>query len=218
MAPANISFRQRSRRRFIFPVIVVVVAIAAALVYVGSRKTTTSKKAEEKTPQVAFTVAGFQVLSEGKAVAPATAEPERAAVVQLLTEYYQAAFVDPKEWVDPNFTALQANFSTEARATFAQNIASLTIGPGRTEFKRVEPAIAQVKLSLYYDTAGRPQLAVATVHFAARATTDAKRPVDVVQDATYRLQRQRSGWQIFSYQAKATQDTPSPSPTATPTS
>lgn len=220
MTPPNISFRQKSRRRYIVPTLVILAAVGTGLYFIGSRGGPAGKKkVEDKTPQVSFTVAGFKVASEGKAVADAAALPDRTALVQLFTDYYQTAFVDPKKWSDPQFSSLLPTFSTDAQKTFAKDLGSLTIGEGRIDFARVQPGQALIRISLYYDTAGKPQFAVAAIHFAARATTKAKLPVDVVQDATYHLQRGGSGWQIFSYQAKATQDTPSPSPspTATPT-
>jgi hypothetical protein len=211
MTPPNISFRPKSKTRFILPVLIVLLALGGALFAVGRKSTPAKKeKAAEKTPQVAFSITGFNAYVEK--ARPKTAAEDRKDLVTMFTGFYQAAFVDPAGWKDPTFASLSGSFGPEARASFAKDIGSLTIAEGRTEFDRVEPVLAQIKLSVYYDTIGRPAYAVAAVHFIASARTKAKRTVDVTQDATYRLQKLGKSWLIFSYQASAHQDTPSPTP------
>jgi hypothetical protein len=216
MTPPNISFRKKSPLRFVVPAVIAVVVIGGGLAYIGSRGESPAKKKPEQTPQIAFNVTAFQIQAEGAPIGVAAAQPERDALTKLLTDYYQAAFVDPKQWSDPQFTSLQASFTPEAKATFQRDITSLTIGEGRADFARVVPTVAELKMSIYYDKAKHVQFAIAAVHFTARATTKSKRPVDVVQDGTYRLQKTSAGWQIFSYQVKSSQDTPSPSPSPSP--
>ena len=215
MTPANISFRTRSKARFILPALIVLLAIGGALFAIGRKSTPdTEKKRAEPTPQVAFSVAAFKAYGEEKKAAP-TAAADRASIVAFFNAFYETAFVDPAQWKDPTFATLAASFTPEAKASFAKDLGALTIAEGRTEFKRVEPSLAQLRISVYYDKAGRPAYAVAAAHFTAKATTNQKRTIDVAQDATYRLQRSGTSWLIFSYQASATQDTP-PSPTPSP--
>lgn len=215
MPPANISFRQRSKRRFVAPVVLLLLGAGVALYLVGRGGPRPRPPREETTPQVAFSIAGFEVVSEDKAPARAASDLEKRSLITFFTDYYQTAFVDPKKWTDPTFPTVAARFSPGAQATFGRDITSLTIGEGRTGFRRVEPSLAQIKLSVYFGPKQRPTFAVAVIQFRAKATTTDKQPVEIAQDATYRLERVPGGWKIFSYSAEAKQDTPAPSPSPT---
>ncbi|MCA1834715.1 MAG: hypothetical protein ABR548_05645 [Actinomycetota bacterium] len=211
MTPANISFRSRSKARFVLPVLLVLLAIGGGLFAIG-RRSTPEKKKEQKleAPQVSFAVKEFNVFGEGGKHPSARADEK--AIVTFFDAFYETAFVDPAQWKDPTFAALSASFAPEAKPSFTKDVAALTVAEGRAEFKRVEPSVAEIRISLYYDKGGHAAYAIAAAHFTAAATTNQKRRIDIAQDATYRLQRAGATWAIFSYQADAHQDTPSPTP------
>jgi len=189
--------------------------IAAVLVYIGTRGTTTKVPPQPAASVAAFnlTDAGFKSYLEGRAVSGATQNGDRATIVALFTQYYRDAFIDPAKWKDPTFKAQAALFTSDAQASFARDLSSLTIGEGRTDFARVDPTSATIKTSVYYDKNASPSWAIAVVTFRATATTKDSKTVVVAQTATYRLRKTQTGWAIFAYDAKESQDTPTPSPT-----
>jgi hypothetical protein len=219
MSPANFSVRRRSKRRFLAPIIIGLLVVAAVLVYIGSRGGTEGPKAQ-KSPDAPITFSfgslPFKPVFQGGRPSPKVIDTERRSVESLFTNYYLKTFVDPSGWSDPGFAAQSALFTPDAKAAFAKDVAALTIGPGTTDVKKVTPTKTSLTTSVYFDN-GKPTYAVAVVVFNAKGETKAGVPLDIAHSATYRLQKSGNSWLVFSYEAKASQDTPpSPSPSLSP--
>lgn len=217
MSPASFSVRPRSKRRFIPPIVVGLLVVAAVLVYIGSRGGTGGPRVltkDEEPVTFAFATKSFKPIFEGKRPQQAAIAAERSAIEAMFTAYYLKAFVDPGAWKDPTFAEQAALFTPEARASFAKDVAALTIGDGARDVTKVNPSATSLTTSVYFDRAGTPTYAVAAVSFKARAVGIGD-TIDLVQSATYRLQKTGSTWVIFSYEANAKQDTP-PSPSPSP--
>lgn len=155
--------------------------------------------------QVSFTdaVSVVAVSGEEPAADPPGAQDEGRAIVALITDWYQKAFVDPAGWRDPAFPDVVGLFTGDARDRVRDEIASVTIGRARTEVRSVIPDAADVKVTLYYDGDGLPAYAIADVSFVATAALKARgNPLTISQKGTYFMRRVDDAWRIFSYQAR----------------
>lgn len=134
---------------------------------------------------------------------PAGSAQTGREIVDLVTDWYQRAFVDPAGWRDPSFPDVVALFTGDARDRVRDQIESVTIGALRTEVRSVVPDLADVDVTLYYDDGGTPAYAVADVTFQATAALKSKRqPLTISQTGTYFLRRVESDWRVFSFQAR----------------
>jgi hypothetical protein len=137
----------------------------------------------------------------------------------MFSEYYQDAFVDPSKWGDGTFEGLADMFADDAKASFQRDLPALTIGEAREELERVDLGPNSLGVSVYYDSKQKPTFAVAAVQFEGHGTLkDAGPLVTIKQAATYYLQKVGSDWKITAYDTNETQTTPTPSPTASPSS
>lgn len=143
------------------------------------------------------------VVSSGEDEAPQEARDQAEAIVSLITDWYQMAFVDPAGWRDPKFPEVERLFTGEARTQVKREIASVTIGDARDEVRSVAPKDASVKVTVYVDEDGRTDYAVADVSFHGVGTLKEEGvPLDIVQKATYFFRLAEGGWRIFAYQAR----------------
>jgi hypothetical protein len=191
-----------------------VVLIALAALAVG--KCTGGDQAE--TPQVSFT-ATVRAETDGKAVAPEAIEAESDAIVGLLNDWYQRAFMDPRLFGDGDFRAVSARFTEEARAQFARDIDSLTIGEARTEVASVVPGRMTVGITVFFENGAAPRFATASVRFSALATLKDREalPLQIVQNAKLHFEKSDSDWLVAYYEADETQSSlvAAPRPTGT---
>lgn len=142
------------------------------------------------------------VVAENEA-AQQEARDHARAIVGLITDWYQMAFVDPAGWRDPSFPEVTRLFSGEARTQVKREIESVTIGDARDEVRSVAPKDAAVKVTVYVDEDGRTDYAVADVSFHGIGTLKEEGvPLDIVQKATYFFRLDDGGWRIFAYQAR----------------
>jgi hypothetical protein len=217
MPQSTFSVRPRARGLRVLKfasALALVLAVAALLVrLIGGEET----KAEP-IGRVAF-------LSKLDVVSQRSAEPsqqaaaaEQQAIVTLITDWYQRAFVDPRLWGDGTFPEVAALFQGAAAAAFRRDIDSLTIGDARTELTRVRPRGARVTITLYFDD-DRAPFAIASVVFNAtgvlkQEAKDEEAPtLDIRQKATLYLSKTAQGWRVFAYDADQNQDTIEPEAT-----
>lgn len=202
----------RRRRTLALLVLLGIVVIVAALL---SRSGTIGKD-EPATPQLAFTTKVSHV-NQAKAADAGTQAAQGEAITKMITDYYQEAFVDPDKWGDGMFEDLKGLFAEAAQASFTKDIESLTIGQGRNDLRRVEPSASDLAITVYYDRRSQPTFAVAAATFNARGTLkETGPPVTIEQKTTFYLQKNGDTWTITAYDADQTQNTPTPSPTASP--
>lgn len=218
--PSGPSFSNRRpnyRRRRTFAVLGLL-GVAVIVVVLLTRGGGPLGKKEPPIPTLQF-VATAKHVPQSAAPAGGVQQAEADALTTMFNDYYQTAFVDPGKWGDGTFGDLAGLFTDDAKASFTKDIASLTIGEARTELKRVDLNKSLLGLTIYYDGKSKPTLAVAAVLFDARGTL--KRtgpPLMIHQTASYYLQKMGDAWKITAYDANETQETPTPSPTASPSS
>jgi hypothetical protein len=213
---ASFSVRKRPnyRRRRTFAVLGLIVVVVIILLVLP--RGDGGGGGGEKTPQVAFTrtvnIVGL------KTPDAATRQSNVDSVTKMVTDFYQAAFVDPKKWGDGTFPDLKALFSEEAQTTFTKQISALTIGPAREQLKSVKPGASTLGVSVFFDTKGVPTFAVAAVTFNGRGTLkESGPPLLIKQKASFYMERSGDTWLITAFDAEQSQDTPSspsPSPSA----
>lgn len=156
---------------------------------------------------------------QGKAAGPSAQQGEVDSLTEMFSEYYQQAFVDPGAWGDGTFEDLAGMFADDAKASFQRDLPALTIGEARTELTRVDLGSNYFGVSIYWDSKQKPTFAVASVRFEGRGTLKRSGPaLTISQAATWYLQKQGSSWKITAYDTTETQTTPTPSPTASPSS
>jgi hypothetical protein len=209
------SRQQRLLRTAIGVVVIVVVAALIANLAGGKKKTGPSAPG---VATVAFVATYASQTDATKNQPTSAARAQGSAIVTMLNDWYQTAFVDPDKYGDGTFPDIAKHFATAARAAFTKDLATLTIGDARTEVKRVDPTVQTVKVTVFFDK-GAPKYAVAAVHFAARATMKASSafPLKIDQTVTFNFEKQAQGWVVTFYTAKQTQDSivpPSPSASA----
>lgn len=167
-------------------------------------------------------VAGYT--NAGTALKPQRAragkiKPEGTEIKQMLDDWYQRGWVDVANFGDGTFPEVAGYFAGDARTTFTRDINSLTIGQGRADVTRVEPAEATADISIYLEDGDKPTFATADVRFVAVATPKRKgaRPIDIEQTAVLHLEKTDDGWRVSYYEAKQTQEEREPpTPTASP--
>ena len=215
MPTSSFSVRPRPnyrRRRTV--AVLVLLGIAVIVVALLSRS------GGEKEPPIAnltFATTAAHV-NQGKAPDAGVQDAEKTAIETMFNDYYQEAFVDPDKWGDGTFENLKGLFVEEAQASFTKDLASLTIGQGRVDFKRVDPSASQLVITIYYDAQQKPTFAVAAATFNAKATLKKTGPqVTIRQKASYYLQKVGDDWKITAYDAEESQNTPTPTPTASAT-
>ena len=188
-------------------------AVIANLVGGGKKKTNTPPPG---VAQVSFT-ASLKGATNAKSPPPKNAvNAEGRTIVSMLTDWYEEAFVDTSRFGDGTFGDIAKNFTEPAKSQFTKNLDTLTIGPARTEVKRVDPSTQTVTVTVYFNN-GKPTYAIAQVHFTASATMkkSGSFPLKIDQSVTYDFQKQGSGWVVSYYAAKQTQNSVIPSPSAT---
>lgn len=207
------SSRRRVRQQRLLRTGIGFVALVAIIALVG--KCAGGDKPPEEIARVAF-VATARAESDGKSPGAATVKAESDAIVAMLNDWYQRAFVDPRLFGDGTFTSVASHFTAEARASFTKDIKSLTIGDAREEVERVRPQVATADVTVFFEAGATPRFAVAAVTFKAKGTmkNDDAYPIQIAQQATLHLQKSGGTWLVTYYTAGQTQDSivPAPSP------
>lgn len=184
----------------------------------------TPKPGEPATPQVRFAGTVKGETDAGSSLKPkqaktAATNKEGAAIHAMLDDWYRQAFVDPERFGDGTFPTVRKLFTAEAATKFPTDVNTLTIGEARIEVSRVEPETSTADVTVYFD-GSKPTFATADIRFVAKGTLkkgDAF-PIRIVQSAVLHLRKLSEGWRVTWYDAKQTQDSIVPSPTATATS
>ena len=133
----------------------------------------------------------------------------------MLNDWYEQAFVDTDRFGSGTFPDIAKNFTSTARAKFAQDLNTLTIGEARTEVKHVDPTTQTAIVTVYFSN-GKPTYAIAAVRFVANATMKSSNayPLKIDQSVTYDFQKTGQGWVVSYYSAKQSQHSLVPSPSA----
>jgi hypothetical protein len=219
--PESASFsvrRPNYRRRRTFTVLGVLGALVLVVVLLTRGGGPLGGPDEPPIPTLEF-VAKARHVFQGKAAGASTQQGEVDNLTKMFSGFYQQAFVDPEAWGDGTFEDLAGLFVDDAKASFQRDLPALTIGQARTELKRVDLGPNSLAVSVYYDSKQKPTFAVASVAFEGRGTLKRSGPVVTIkQSATYYLQKVGSDWKITAYDTNETQTTPTPSPTASPSS
>jgi hypothetical protein len=208
--------QQRLLRTGIGVVVIVVLAALIANLVGGGKK----KAGPGATPlaKVAFVATMAGETNAKVKPSPSAVQAQGGQIVTLLNDWYQRAFVDPKQYGDGTFPEIAKHFTADARVSFTKDLATLTIGDARTEVDRLDPTLQTAKVTVYFNNA-TPMFAIAAVHFAANATLkqSGAYPLKIDQTVTYNFERTPQGWVVTYYTAKQTQKSVvPPSPSATP--
>lgn len=213
---ASFSVRKKPNYRRRRTLIVLLLLVAAVVVLLVLPRGDGGPGKPKVTPVVAFSTK-IQGVGQAKTPDEGAKQASGNAIAKMFTDYYQQAFVDPEKWGDGTFENLKELFVPAVQASFTRDLPSLTIGQARTELSFVVPRAANMTVTVYFDRAGRPALAVAATTFSGRGTLKTTGPPLLInQKATFYLQKQGDLWRITSYDADQTQETP-PSPTPSPT-
>ena len=217
--PESASFSMRKkpnfrRRRTLAGIVLLVAAIV--VVALLSRSTGGPGSKSNPIPTLAF-VAKVNTVAQTSSPDAATRRADGDTIIKMFTDFYQEAFVDPRKWGDGQFNDLKDKFAKDAQASFTKDLESMTIGTLRTQLKRVDPTTANLVVTVYYNDKQKPTYAVAAASFYAHGTLKQSGPrVTIKQKATFYLTKTGGGWSIMSYDSDQSQDTPTPSPTASP--
>jgi hypothetical protein len=153
----------------------------------------------------------------------------RKAVQQVrgvLDRLYVAGFVDPGQWEDGRFTAALEQFARPSAREARRDLPDLTLGTTAIWLNLVTPEEGVLRMTLLYDRAGNPVLAVVKARFeAAGDVAGEPQDVSIKHDGEYILRRVSGRWAIVGYRVRgkiaerpvaATGGSPSPTGTGTP--
>jgi len=134
------------------------------------------------------------------------ANQESQKVKALLDRFYQAAFLQ----VGEEQADLSPHFTAEAQAGLAPNIGALALGDIAPRLKRVTPKRQEAtKVSFLIEEDLSVPVVIATVVFEAtgEAKEKADGPVAISHNATFWLQPEGDGYNIFGYSTELKADT-----------
>jgi hypothetical protein len=192
----------------------------------GSITTTGSPSAQ--TPPFDFKLLGAKGIPSSDATKASALKPvaDQSAkeIATTLDRMYSLAFLDPSNWQHGTYENVFGFFDLgRAQKTAARDAALLTLGMGAgNEFSTVLPTAGTLTVRVLMDPSGNATFAVATAHFAARATAKSGgADTAVVSTAQYFMHIQEGGWTISGYTVtrkdhpvKSKPSTPTPSGTA----
>ncbi|HJT36905.1 MAG TPA: hypothetical protein VJ818_00640 [Actinomycetota bacterium] len=205
--------RQQRLLRTAIGVVVIIVVAALIANLAGSKKKSTTLP--PGVAQVKF-VASVKGASDAKpSPSNGAIGSEASKIVTMLNDWYEESFVDTARFGDGTFPDIAKNFTDPARAQFAKDLSTLTIGDARNEVKRVDPTMQTVTVTVYF-AAGKATYAIAAVHFVASATMKNARayPLKIDQSVTYDFTKTGQGWVVSYYSAKQAQNSVVPTPSA----
>jgi hypothetical protein len=144
----------------------------------------------------------------------------------VLDRFYVAGFLDPGQWVDGRFTAALEQFAGPSAREARRDLSDLTLGKTAIWLNLVTPEDGVLRISLLYDRAGNPVMAMVKARFeAAGDVAGDPEDVSIEHGGEYILRRVRGRWAIVGYQVRgkiaerpvaATGGSPSPTGTGIP--
>jgi hypothetical protein len=165
----------------------------------------------------------------GVATSPTTtkAQLKKAArevkpkVVDALSGYLVAAFLDPANWQTGDYHGAFAAFAPHAAAEATQRAQVLTAGAGAGDvFTTIEPKKAYVGIQVLLDRSGNPYSAIGVVTFAADGTRKAGgAATTMLTEGQFTLQHVGGAWKVVAFEVNRTNSkalAPAASASATP--
>jgi hypothetical protein len=151
---------------------------------------------------------------------------------EVLNRLYVGGFVDPDQWEDGRFTTALEQFAGSTARKARRDLGDLTLGKTAVWLNLVTPEEGVLRMTLLYDRAGNPILAMVKARFeAAGDVAGEPQDVSIQHRGEYIVRRVRGRWAIVGYEVRgkiaqrpvsATGGSPSPTgagspePTGTP--
>jgi len=105
-----------------------------------------------------------------EAKAKAAAKPAADQVATQLHDLYVEAFLDPANWMEPNYDSVNGFFAKSAQSSVTKQAKVLTAGEGVTELASIVPLKSTLKLDVLLDPLDKPVSVAGTVNFQAKGT------------------------------------------------
>jgi hypothetical protein len=144
----------------------------------------------------------------------------------VLDRLYVAGFVDPGQWEEGKFSTALEQFAGPSAREARRDLPDLTLGGTAVWLNLVRPEEGVLRMTLLYDRAGRPLLAMVRARFqAAGDVAGEPQDLSIEHRGEYILRRVRGRWAIVGYQVRgkiaerpisATGGSPSPSGVGSP--
>jgi hypothetical protein len=145
---------------------------------------------------------------------------------EVLNRLYVGGFVDPGQWEDGRFTAALEQFAGSTAREARRDLGDLTLGKTAVWLNLVTPEQGVLRMTLLYDRAGNPVLAMVKARFeAAGDVAGEPQDVSIEHRGEYVVRRVRGRWAIVGYEVRgkiaerpvsATGGSPSPTGAASP--
>jgi hypothetical protein len=182
---------------------------------------------EPEVPQFSFVVQKAQAYPLARKPRNRRHEKTVEQIHEVLNRLYVGGFVDPGQWEDGRFTTALEQFAGSTARAARRDLGDLTLGDTWAQLDLVTPEEGLLRMSVLYDTAGNPVLAVVGARFEGVGdVTSELEEVSIEHRGKYILRRVRGRWAIVGYEVRgriadrpvsATGGSPSPTSTATPT-
>ena len=177
--------------------------------------------ASKEAAKFAFTISGVRVSSLTDKGTPEDAQPAAEAARDLLTDFYQAAFLDPERWDGGTFPDAFEAFDENAAPAARRDLAALTLGEDATKLTSVKPSATRLFVSVLLDRDDAPADLIAVVGFSATGRASGGGTAPIENEAHFVMQVQGDDWKVVSYRATTTvggrsQSAASPEPGSSP--
>lgn len=144
----------------------------------------------------------------------------------VLDRFYVAGFLDPGQWDEVRFAGALEQFAGPSAREARRDLSDLTLGKTATWLNLVTPEDGVLRMTLLYDRARNPVMAVVDARFEAVGDVAGEpQDVSIEHRGEYILRRVRGRWAIVGYQVRgkiaersvaATGGSPSPAGTGAP--
>jgi hypothetical protein len=181
---------------------------------------------EPEVPQFSFVVQKARAFPLARRPRARRHEATVEQIHEVLNRLYVGGFVDPNQWEDGRYTTALEQFAGSSARAARRDLGDLTLGNTWAQLDLVTPQQGLLRMSVLYDRAANPVLAVVAARFEGVGDVTAEvDEISIDHRGEYILRRVRGRWAIVGYEVRgkiaerpvsATGGSPSPTGTGSP--
>ena len=217
MTPDRVQRGANKKRRLplallIVPVVVVAIGAAILLATRGGGGSIIGG-GDEPAPPFDFIVKPATAIPTApdadEAALSASADEVAQEITPLIDDLYTNAYLDPSNWRHDDYEEVFAAFAPQAAATAEQSVETLTLGStAGNVFDTVDPGKSKLSYQVLFDPDGKPETAVVSVIFRAKAERKNGTYLAIVSEGEFFLRQidgqegQEDGWTITAFDVR----------------
>jgi len=156
-----------------------------------------------------FSVSSVTPIAELPGEATSLSDPAGTAadlVSATLSDFYEAAFLDPRNWRSASYEPAWTAFAPQAVEAGRLSVDTLTAGSDAAgRFVDIRSVSGHLAVEVLIDADNQATLAVATVHFTAEARASDGSVTRLGSVGRFTLAPSDSGWKIISFRVDRTE-------------